>query len=88
MTDYELSNVHTWAPGVPVQTENFKHAPKRAQDAIRIREAKIVRNEPGGFGLCQCDTPELAEWIADRLNRYAQIEAELTKNNLQILQKP
>lgn len=73
-----MDNTHTtWKPGYFVDQPKYKTWSKEEKERANADESLLVRPTPTGNAICQCVTPELAKWVAKRLNRAAILEKKI-----------
>ena len=70
-----MNNLHTsWQQGHFVDQAKYRKWSENEKRRANEREKLLVRPSPTGNAICQCNTPDDAKWIADRLNFAAQLE--------------
>lgn len=57
-----------------IDSPKYKNWSDTEKEIADKRERCLVRSFPNGNAICQCNTPEDAIWIAQRLNMAAQYE--------------
>lgn len=70
----ERNSITTWAQGRFIELHRYKNWPEDEKLKAAARERLLVRPSPFGNAICQCTTPDYAEWIAQRLNIAAELE--------------
>ncbi len=73
------NTIETWAQGYFVDQPQYRHWSAEAKDDANKREALLVRPTPTGNAICRTDRPDAAQWIAQRLNIAAKLEALANK---------
>lgn len=63
-----LDNVKTWQQGYFISKRQYDHMPEQWKTDAQVSEAHLVRPSPEGNAICTCATPEIAAWLAERLN--------------------
>lgn len=69
-----MNEITTWRPGYFIMKREYEAMPERWKKDQREREPKLVRPHPEGNAICECQDPDMAAWIADRLNIAAEYE--------------
>jgi len=80
-----MDNKHAgWHQGYFVDQRQYKRMPESWKDECRRKERLLVRpSSPLGNAICKCNEPEIAEWIAERLNLAAKLESNSPKSNIE-----
>jgi len=73
------NTIETWAQGYFVDQPQYRNWSAEAKDDANKREALLVRPAPTENAICRTDRPDAAQWIAQRLNMAAKLEALATK---------
>ncbi len=71
--------IETWAQGYFVDQPQYRHWSAEEKDHANKREALLVRPGPTDNAICQAYSPDAAQWIAQRLNMAAKLEALANK---------
>lgn len=71
--------IETWAQGYFVDQPQYRHWSAEAKADANCEEARNVRPSPTGNAICRTSHPDAAEWIAQRLNLAAKLEALANK---------
>lgn len=66
--------ITTWAQGRFIDQAQYSKWTKEEKLKAYAQEKLLVRPSPLGNAICHCNTPEHAEWIAQRLNLAAELE--------------
>lgn len=72
---HPLDAVATWAPGRFVDGPEYADLRPEVKAEWDRQERFLVRPSPKGNRVCVCDDPDLAAWVARRLNLAARYEA-------------
>lgn len=78
------NKINTWRQGKFIDSRRYDHMSERWKQDQRERESVLVRPGPTDNAICIATTPELAEWIAERLNVAADLEAKLRQNGFDL----
>jgi hypothetical protein len=73
------NTIETWAQGYFVDQPQYRHWSAEAKADANRHEALLVRPGPTDNAICQVQDPSAAEWIAQRLNMAAKLEALANK---------
>jgi hypothetical protein len=73
------NTIETWARGHFVDQPQYRHWSAEAKADANCKEALNVRPSPTGNAICRTFHPDYAEWIAQRLNTAAKLEALANK---------
>ena len=73
------NTIETWGQGHFVDQPQCRRWSAEAKDDANKREALLVRPGPTDNAICQACSPDDAEWIAQRLNMAAKLEALANK---------
>ena len=73
-----MNQINSWKQGFFIDSPRYPKN-KEWKDERRKEEKLLVRPSPKGNAICKAIDPELAKWIADRLNLASDLE-ELTYN--------
>ena len=73
------NTIETWAQGRFIDQPQYRNWSTEAKDDANKREALLVRPGPTSNAICRTDRPDAAEWIAQRLNMAAKLEALANK---------
>lgn len=71
--------IETWAQGYFVDQTQYRHWSAEAKADANCKEALNVRPSSTGNAICRTFDPAAAEWIAERLNMAAKLEALANK---------
>lgn len=63
-----------WRQGLFVDQPQYNNRPVAWKDEMREDESYLVRPGPTDNAICRATTPELAVWIAERLNLANDLE--------------
>jgi hypothetical protein len=69
------NTIETWAQGYFVDQPQYRNWSAEAKGDANKREALLVRPAPTGNAICRTYSPDAAQWIAQRLNMAAKLEA-------------
>lgn len=76
----ELNNIQTWRQGAFIDGPRYKHWTDDEKETARQQESWLVRPSAMGNAICVVrERPEDAAWIAERLNKCAELEADPLK---------
>lgn len=73
------NTIETWAQGYFVDQPQYRYWSAEAKADANCKEALNVRPSPTGNAICRTQHPDAAEWIAQRLNMAAKLEALANK---------
>ena len=73
------NTIETWAHGYFVDQPQYHNWSAEAKADANRHEALLVRPGPTDNAICQAYSPDAAEWIAQRLNMAAKLEALANK---------
>lgn len=69
-----MNKIRTWSQGYFVDSHQYDHWSSAMKQNADQREKHLVRPGPTENAICHCDDPEMAKWIAERLNLAAILE--------------
>ena len=70
-----MDNKHEgWCQGRFVDSRRYNSRSDSWKDDRRREEKLLVRPSPLGNAICKCNDPDIAKWIAERLNLAAKLE--------------
>lgn len=69
-----MNLIQSWQQGQFIDQKKYSHMGDLWKDQKRSEEAHLVRAEPTGNALCWCPDPEMAKWVAKRLNLASKLE--------------
>lgn len=69
--------INTWVQGHFIDGHRYSDWTIEEKLKAEAQERLLVRPSPFGNYICQCSTPDAAEWIAKRLNLAADLERQL-----------
>lgn len=76
----ELNKIQTWRQGAFIDGPRYKHWTDDEKETARYQESWLVRPSAMGNAICVVrERPEDAAWIAERLNKCAELEADPLK---------
>lgn len=67
--------ITTWRQGAFIDGKQYSKWTAAEKAKAQFQESHLVRSGPKENPLCQAPVPEMAEWIAERLNLCARLEA-------------
>ena len=73
------NTIETWAQGYFVDQPQYHHWSDEAKAEANRQDALLVRPGPTDNAICHAYDPDAAEWIAQRLNMAAKLEALANK---------
>jgi hypothetical protein len=68
--------IETWTQGCFVDQPQYRTWSEEAKSEAKRQAEFLVRSGPTDNAICRAYSPEAAQWIAQRLNRAAKLEAE------------
>jgi hypothetical protein len=68
------NSIQTWSRGAFIHFDKYKRWSREEKDRAEEREKLLVRPDPTGNAICQCNNPDDAKWIASRLNLASILE--------------
>ena len=66
--------ITTWIQGRFIDQPQYHNWTQEEKEDTCERERHLVRPGPTDNAICYCQDPQVAEWIADRLNLAAKLE--------------
>lgn len=80
-----MDNNHDgWIHGHFVDCSSYRNWTTAEKIKAEFEESFLVRPYPTGNALCRCSSPEVAEWISNRLNLCARLEKKIKELNRDI----
>lgn len=69
--------IQTWQQGGFIDKPQYRNMGEEWKEERRYEESLVVRPSPEGNAICKTNDPEMAKWIAQRLNRSAELEEKI-----------
>ena len=69
------NTIDTWSQGYFVDQPQYRNWSAEDKEDANARESLLVRPSPTDNAICQTFRPDQSEWIAQRLNMAAKLEA-------------
>jgi len=80
----ELNNHTGWRQGEFIDQRQYARWSQEQKDEARAREKYLVRPGPTDNAICTATSPDLAAWIAERLNLAATLESQLAASREEV----
>ena len=79
MDKEHFNNIVSWRQGKFIDGPNYKKWSEADKANANSYEVCNVRPSPKGNSICRATTPDLAKWIAQRLNLAAELEKKINQ---------